>query len=102
MPIIIFLVQSKMYGLVLIAVVIILGWFLWRKCDLCPSKCQDEIEGFMPYRCGRTGMNYLDAYYQQDYYKEYPYGYPNPDSYTTAWYTLRNMFDRHRYLPYND
>ena len=47
----------------------------------------------MPYRCGRTGMNYLDVYDQQSYYDEYPYGYPNPESYTTAWFNLRNRYE---------
>lgn len=80
--------STKWWGIVLIVIVLVLGWLFYSSCS---SK-----EGFMPYRCGRTGMNYLDVYYQQDYYKEYPYGYPNPDSYTTAWYTLRNMYGPRR------
>ena len=50
-----------------------------------------NTESYSPYRgtggCGyKTGYNYLDVYDQQDYYTKYPYIYPTPLSYTTAWY----------------
>jgi len=62
----------------------------------CVSKTS---EGYSPFRhtggCPpRTGYNYLDAYEQQDYYMKYPYIYPTPVSYTTAWYAGRRAEDR--------
>lgn len=41
----------------------------------------------------RTGMNYLDVYEQQDYYKNNPQIYPTPQTYTTLWYKARNIYD---------
>ena len=83
----------QVWGVVLLVVVLLLAWFMWRECELCGAKREE----FMPYRCGRTGMNYLDVYEQQSYYNENPYGYPNPESYTTAWFNLRNAYDPERY-----
>lgn len=53
-----------------------------------------QNEKFSPYRgtgsCPpRTGYTYLDVYEQGDYYKNYPYIYPTPRSYTTNWYDLK-------------
>lgn len=79
------------WGIIILGIALALIWYLW---NACPSR-----EGFNPYRCGRTGMNYLDVYEQEDYYRENPYGYPNPESYTTAWFQLRNIYDPRRY-PY--
>jgi len=84
--------STQTWGIVLVVVVLLLAWFLW-------SSCSAKREGFNPYRCGRTGMNYLDVYDQEDYYAENPYGYPNPESYTTAWFQLRNIYDPRKY-PY--
>ena len=39
----------------------------------------------------RTGYNYLDAYEQEQYYLQYPYVYPTPQSYVTAWYADRRQ-----------
>jgi len=79
------------WGVILLVIALVLVWFMW---NLCPTK---TIEGYNPYRCGRTGLNYLDVYEQEDYYKENPYGYPNPESYTTAWFQLRRLYDPRRY-----
>ncbi len=73
-------------GIVLLVIILLAVWFF----------CFKRRENFMPYRCGRTGMNYLDVYEQESYYDEYPYGYPTPESYTTAWYNLRNKYDPRR------
>lgn len=85
----------QVWGVVLLVVVLV--WFIWRQCFAFSSKGGSQREEFMPYRCGRTGMNYLDVYEQESYYDENPYGYPNPESYTTAWFNLRNAYDPERY-----
>lgn len=51
-------------------------------------------EGYSPYRgtggCPyKTGMNYLDVYTQEDYYRKHPYVYPTPNTYVTELYAKR-------------
>lgn len=81
-----------LWGIFLIVGVFVLTWILG-----CAR------EGYSPYRrtggCSpRTGWTYLDAYEQQDYYRKYPYVYPTPVSYTTAWYAGRRAMDENRMM----
>ena len=87
-----------LWGIFLVLGVCVLMWLLQRKCDYCQNKCYEcddkDVETYSPYRrtggCPpRTGWNYLDAYEQEDYYKNYPYIYPTPTNYTRALYKGR-------------
>lgn len=84
--------QFLLVGVCLILLVFVLTWVLG---------CSRE--GYSPFRrtggCPpRTGWNYLDAYEQGDYYNKYPYVYPTPVSYTTAWYAGRRAMNQDRIM----
>lgn len=71
--------------ILLIFILIVIILIVWNN---------SKNERFSPYRgtgnCPpRTGYTYLDSYEQEDYYKNYPYIYPTPNSYTTEWYKLK-------------
>ena len=104
-------------GVSLIVGVFVLMWLLQKKCQYCKNKCyecedydlnstmpdskysrltfgQRELENYSPYRrtggcLPRTGYNYLDAYEQEDYYRNYPYIYPTPTNYIRTLYAER-------------
>lgn len=80
------MIQTTSLTVIIILIILILIVFIfWNN---------SKNEKFSPYRgtnnCPpRTGYTYLDAYEQEDYYKNYPYIYPTPSSYTTEWYDLK-------------
>jgi len=82
------------WGIVVISLAFIFLWYLGRRCDYCKNDCRKCKEDFSPFRrtggCPpRTGWTYLDEYEQEQYYKQYPYIYPTPTSYTRRWYANR-------------
>lgn len=89
-----------LWGIFLVIGIIAIVWLIKNRYDWCSNKCW-ECENYSPFRrtgeCPpRTGYTYLDAYEQEQYYKQYPYVYPTPYSYTTAWYKGRRAEDRFR------
>ena len=74
--------NTLLWVLVLVVGVFIVWWLLTSSCN---------SESYSPYRdtggcpiC--SGKTYLDAYYQSDYYRKYPYIYPTPTNYVRALY----------------
>lgn len=49
-------------------------------------------EKYSPYR-GTDTCHYLNIYDTQDYYKNHPYVYPTPNSYTLSWYHNRRKLN---------
>lgn len=80
------------YGIILIGIIFILIWSMNR------MSCNEKYSTYgVMENAARTGMSYLDAYEQQDYYLKYPYIYPSSNSYITRWYANRNLLDKSRY-----